>query len=411
MDYLDVPVLLLTDGHESRMDSEVLEFLRVNGIILLIFPPNCTPILQMLDFGFFGKYKQSLRDEVSVSNSANFAETIPMHSLSSLTFLPWMKTATPERIKNSFVGTGVFPLNSRIPLERMKTSPSALVYDLPEIIAAHSTPAKDQTPVSVPSTPLTRPKKRPPPLDDLIDKFVDGNSLKKARLSFDEVKSDRKLSAHFEFFVNSNWDILEPHFKNSLGYQLDNIPDLPLFDDPKSHPPFIYPLMGSHIEDILQIPRPPTFGKKRRSSSAFVSEGVDEGEGSLDDGPRVKPFGVMTRPEIIKEKKELKEKKLQEVKEKEERAVKRKRAKVARDDLSRIKRAKSEAELDREGPIRAWLLHESVIEEDEINELSKKTISKELLLTLAHAVGLQVPETMGRKKILNLLLDDGNSHF
>ncbi len=80
LDYLDVPVLLLADGHESRMDVEVLEQLAKSGIILLIFPPNCTPLLQQLDFELFGFYKQALRTEVSKSNAANFSETISIPS-------------------------------------------------------------------------------------------------------------------------------------------------------------------------------------------------------------------------------------------------------------------------------------------------------------------------------------------
>ncbi len=387
------------------MDPAALEFLYEQGITLLIFPPNCTPILQMLDFGLFGIYKQNLRTDVSVSNSANFAETIAMHDLSALTFEPWMRTATPERIKSSFAGTGVFPLNAQIPLERMKSSPSALVYDVPRAIASVSAP-----PAVPQSPPPLIPRKRPPSLGDLRSTYPTGESFKKAKLDFDQVRSDRNLSLHFNFFVESNWATIGSHFENAVAYQIDNTPDIPLFDNPDSHPSIKYPKIGSHIEDILQLPRTPTFGKKQRAPSKFGQGNEEEEESAVDDGPRIRPFGVMTTPQIIKAKKDAKEQKLQREREKERKAEERRVSGLARSAVQRDKNSRKMATLEEEKPIWAWIAHKGMLGEEEISKLSKKRVSKEVLLSLAAQVGLLVPRDIRKENLLDLLLDNGSPH-
>jgi len=404
VDYLDVPVLLISDGHESRMDVDVLEALAKQGILLLIYPPNCTPILQQLDFKLFGLYKQYLRTEVSVSNSANFAETIAMHDLSALTFEPWTKIATPVRILSSFSGTGVFPLNPRLPLDRMVTSPSALVYDVNAAIESLSTPTKE---VAAPPPPPAQTLKRPPPIGDLREKYPDGKSFKMARLSYDDIKYDRNLWGQFEYFTAANWAVISPHFQNAMAHQIDNIPDVPMFDAPEISPPFRYHLMGSHIEDILQIPRPPTFGKKKKSRLANIDPLDSMDEESADDATRVKPFGVMTSPQIITAKKEIREKKLQEAREKEEKASEKEEGRLARQAVSREKDLKKNAVLLMEAPIRDRLRAENIINNEEYIEISKLPLGKAHLLALAERIGLRVPKSAKKELIVSLLLDDG----
>ncbi len=167
--------------------------------------------------------------------------------------------------------------------------------------------------------------------------------------------------------------------------------------------------MGSHIDDILQIPRPPTFGKKKKTTSIFAHDGEADGE-SHEDGPRIKPFGVMTRPEIIKEKKELKEKKLNEEREKVVNATRRKLNREARDEASKVQKAQKQAVLDKEKPLRNWILRESIVEESEMSDLSKKPLSLKLLQALARAIGMDIPKDISRALLLRLLLDDGTSH-
>lgn len=49
----DQPVLLLFDGHVSRLTLSVIEWGKQLGIILLVFLSHCSHILQPLDVGGF----------------------------------------------------------------------------------------------------------------------------------------------------------------------------------------------------------------------------------------------------------------------------------------------------------------------------------------------------------------------
>jgi hypothetical protein len=46
-------VLLILDGHGSHKHLDALEFVKVNGVILLCLPPHCTHRMQPLDVSFF----------------------------------------------------------------------------------------------------------------------------------------------------------------------------------------------------------------------------------------------------------------------------------------------------------------------------------------------------------------------
>ena len=46
---INQPVVLLSDGHSSRFDIDVLIFLKNKQIQLFITPPNITDITQLLD--------------------------------------------------------------------------------------------------------------------------------------------------------------------------------------------------------------------------------------------------------------------------------------------------------------------------------------------------------------------------
>lgn len=388
------------------MDVKVLEQLSACGIMLLIFPPNCTPLLQQLDFKLFGFYKQDLRAEVSISNAANFAETISLHDLSALTFLPWTRTATPERIISAFKGTGVFPLDPTIPLSRMENSPSALVYDVPAALAAVANPLPLPPPLAAaPPTAALPSRKRPPPLGDLKADFPQGSQFKQAKLDYSDVTSNRKLSIHLDFFVEQNWEALRPHFQSAIAHQIDNIPDIPIFDNPENEPAPVYLRMGTHIDDILSVPRAPTFGKRKRSS--WNLNGEDQSEEST--GPRVPSFGIMTSPDIIRAKKEIKEKKIETEQLKKEKANIRKEGRAEREEKARLKKAAIDLVLEKEKPLRTQLIKNDLINTEEIIEIEKKPLPKPLLMALASQIGLRVKNNIQRPNLVELLLDDGYS--
>ncbi len=245
-------------------------------------------------------------------------------------------------------------------------------------------------------------------MGDLRSTYSNGEAFKKARLTYEQVASDRNLSPHFNYFLRANWATISPHFQNALARQMDKIPDIPLFDDPESHSPVAYPLMGSHIEDILQIPRPPTFGKRKRAS-VTPGAALEDEESDLDGGPRIRPFGVMTSPQIIKAKTELKEKKLQEAREKDERASEKEEGRRARASNSQLKEAQRLAVLEAERPLRDQILSASIVTAEDMVEMSRYPLTKPLLLQLADHIGLRVTKSTRKDLIVALLLDEGAS--
>ena len=46
---IEKPVVLLSDGHGSRFDDTIMEYLHQEEIILFIGPPDTTNIIQLLD--------------------------------------------------------------------------------------------------------------------------------------------------------------------------------------------------------------------------------------------------------------------------------------------------------------------------------------------------------------------------
>ena len=59
----DCPVLLLTDGHKSHINLDVIDICHENNIILFCLPPHSTHALQPLDVAIF----KSLKDHFAKS--------------------------------------------------------------------------------------------------------------------------------------------------------------------------------------------------------------------------------------------------------------------------------------------------------------------------------------------------------
>lgn len=55
----DNPILLLLDNHSSHCTLASFEYCRVNGIVMLSFPPHTSHKLQPLDLTVFGSLKKS----------------------------------------------------------------------------------------------------------------------------------------------------------------------------------------------------------------------------------------------------------------------------------------------------------------------------------------------------------------
>lgn len=107
---IELPILLLVDGHKSHINMELHEFCIQNKIILYCLHPNTTHILQPCDVGIFGplkaawktatrKYKHKNNAQITRSNFAKvFAESFEIS----------MKKTV---IVNAFKACGIYPFN------------------------------------------------------------------------------------------------------------------------------------------------------------------------------------------------------------------------------------------------------------------------------------------------------------
>ena len=78
------PVLLIMDGHGTRMSIELIELARSSGIYLLCLPSHTTHILQPLGVGVFKSFKsnfQNLATNILLLTQEEWSQVITWHLL------------------------------------------------------------------------------------------------------------------------------------------------------------------------------------------------------------------------------------------------------------------------------------------------------------------------------------------
>ena len=98
------PVVLLSDGHSSRLDFDVLTYLREQQIYLFISPPDTTGVTQLLDqinHALHDNYRQQKREEFLAHHTINREGFV--HILSKL----WDTWASKETIINAAKRVGI----------------------------------------------------------------------------------------------------------------------------------------------------------------------------------------------------------------------------------------------------------------------------------------------------------------
>ena len=114
-------ILLISDGHQSRGNLKVLNLFHENNIELLILPAHLSHILQPFDVGIAGALKMNFKKSVVTSknnfNIDNVSETAKIRLLYIKCFIDALQsTITINTARNSFLKSGLFPLNIEIPL-------------------------------------------------------------------------------------------------------------------------------------------------------------------------------------------------------------------------------------------------------------------------------------------------------
>jgi hypothetical protein len=115
-------ILLIIDGHKSRISVLAAAIFIVNNIAVLVFPAHTTHLLQMYDVGVAPALKVAFKDEldkrVKDIQEAPRGEKIQAMRIALVdSFINAVhRGATPSNIKSGFRSSGVSPLNPDKPL-------------------------------------------------------------------------------------------------------------------------------------------------------------------------------------------------------------------------------------------------------------------------------------------------------
>ena len=96
--------LLLLDGHSSNLDPDFIELAKQHNIIVMVFPANCTHLLQPLDSNYFRILKDQIRKKLPVNKLEN------KWDICRILADPFYYAGAPGTIEASFSIPGIFPV-------------------------------------------------------------------------------------------------------------------------------------------------------------------------------------------------------------------------------------------------------------------------------------------------------------
>lgn len=128
----DAKFVLFGDSHQTRKDADLMLHLKNNNIIFVTFPSHTTHILQPLDVGVFGVFKQLLRKQKRRLATVEFkwkgtepSEAGKARVIDTLAAIEALHQAsTPLTINNAFRRTGLVPFDVDQALMNPRISPN-----------------------------------------------------------------------------------------------------------------------------------------------------------------------------------------------------------------------------------------------------------------------------------------------
>ena len=156
------PVVLLSDGHSSRFDFNVLKFLRESNIHLYISPPDTTGVTQLLD----QSPNQKLHQEYNKKRDELFSpfQTINREGFMQILGEIWDQWAPEETIINAAERVGISKVGLDVnKMQQDKFDQAARCMEGESSSVIVKTPEKSKTrsattPVSAPNTPRSQLK-------------------------------------------------------------------------------------------------------------------------------------------------------------------------------------------------------------------------------------------------------------
>lgn len=106
------PVLIILDNHSSRFNIDMLREAMDNHVLLLALPSNTTDILQPLDVGVFGPFKNAAHHAVDAA-SLSGGQPLLKVNIAKVIEPVWDKHVGTKTVQSAFAKSGIWPLNPR----------------------------------------------------------------------------------------------------------------------------------------------------------------------------------------------------------------------------------------------------------------------------------------------------------
>lgn len=99
---LDYKVLLLFDNHSSHISIQSLDFCKLNGTVVLSFPPQCSHKLQSLNRSVYRPLKKAVNTACGGCMESFPGKTITLYNIPGI-----VKTALPPALTKTNIQAGV----------------------------------------------------------------------------------------------------------------------------------------------------------------------------------------------------------------------------------------------------------------------------------------------------------------
>ena len=106
------PALLLVDGQKAHITADFIDEARANKVIVTCRPRSSSKFLRPLNLSLCGPLKEGLA-RASVGCLERASIVVDKHNFAKIFNVAWCTAITPERIRNGFRETGIFPFNPR----------------------------------------------------------------------------------------------------------------------------------------------------------------------------------------------------------------------------------------------------------------------------------------------------------
>lgn len=103
--------LLLLDDHTSHLSFAVIGFCKVNGIVMLIFPPHTSHKLEPLDQSVYGTVKKMINTVSDFWMRMNPGKIMTINGIPDLVKTELPAAPTLKNIQAGFQCCGIWPFN------------------------------------------------------------------------------------------------------------------------------------------------------------------------------------------------------------------------------------------------------------------------------------------------------------